>query len=75
MLYSSLVYAGPGALFGVAVLLLGTPLIWLQHRREPAAANKHNRLQSSLTTGDPHEDAFDLRRHLLGTLAAVLVAG
>ncbi|MEO8104494.1 MAG: APC family permease [Betaproteobacteria bacterium] len=33
MLYSSLVYAGPGALLGVAVLLLGTPLIWVQTRR------------------------------------------
>jgi amino acid transporter len=36
MLYSSLAYAGPGALLGVAVLLLGTPLIWLQSRaRQP----------------------------------------
>lgn len=34
MLYSSLVYAGPGALIGVLVLLLGTPLIWLQSRRD-----------------------------------------
>lgn len=34
MLYSSLVYAGPGALIGVVVLLLGAPLIWLQSRRE-----------------------------------------
>lgn len=34
MFYSSLVYAGPGALLGVAVLLVGAPLIWLQGRRE-----------------------------------------
>lgn len=34
MIYSSLVYAGRGALIGVAVLLLGTPLIWLQSRRD-----------------------------------------
>lgn len=34
MVYSSLVYAGAGALLGVAVLLLGAPLIWLQTRRE-----------------------------------------
>lgn len=34
MFYSGLVYAGRGALLGVAVLLVGTPLIWLQGRRE-----------------------------------------
>lgn len=33
MMYGSLNYAGPGAIMGVVVLLLGTPLIWLQGRR------------------------------------------
>ncbi len=33
MMYGSLSYAGPGAMMGVVVLLLGTPLIWLQGRR------------------------------------------
>lgn len=35
MMYGSLNYAGPGAIIGVVVLLLGTPLIWLQGRRSP----------------------------------------
>jgi amino acid transporter len=34
MLYSSLAYAGPGAMLGIAVLLLGTPLLLL---RPPAS--------------------------------------
>ena len=36
MMYGSLSYAGPGAVIGVVVLLLGTPLIWLQRRRSRA---------------------------------------
>ncbi len=35
MMYGSLNYAGPGAIMGAIVLLLGTPLIWLQARRSP----------------------------------------
>jgi basic amino acid/polyamine antiporter, APA family len=35
MMYGSLNYAGTGALMGAIVLLLGTPLIWLQRRQAP----------------------------------------
>lgn len=35
MMYGSLTYAGPGAIMGAVVLLLGTPLIWLQRRQVP----------------------------------------
>ena len=33
LLYSSLVYTGLGALVGVAVLLIGVPVVWLRRCR------------------------------------------
>jgi amino acid transporter len=38
MIYSSIVYAGIGSIIGVAVLLLGTPLLWLARQGAPSAA-------------------------------------
>jgi hypothetical protein len=38
MLYSSLAYTGVGALIGVAVLLLGTPLLLLARKPVPVPA-------------------------------------
>jgi APA family basic amino acid/polyamine antiporter len=38
LLYSSITYAGRGALVGVAVLVLGIPLLWFARKRRPAAA-------------------------------------
>jgi amino acid transporter len=38
MIYSSIVYAGIGSIIGVAVLLLGTPLLWLARQSAPSAA-------------------------------------
>jgi amino acid transporter len=32
MIYSSIAYAGIGSILGVAVLLLGTPLLWLARK-------------------------------------------
>jgi hypothetical protein len=40
MIYSSLAYAGLGAIFGVLVLLAGTPLLLIEWRRKPAEAGK-----------------------------------
>jgi basic amino acid/polyamine antiporter, APA family len=38
LLYSSLVYTGNGALFGVGVLLAGVPLLFLRRPAQPAPA-------------------------------------
>jgi basic amino acid/polyamine antiporter, APA family len=40
LLYSSLAYTGYGALFGVAVLLAGTPLLFMQARSDLARAKQ-----------------------------------
>jgi amino acid transporter len=37
MIYSSIVYAGIGSILGVAVLVLGTPLLWLARKRGTSA--------------------------------------
>ena len=37
MIYSSIVYAGIGSILGVAVLLVGTPLLWLARKRGTSA--------------------------------------
>ena len=40
MVYSSLAYAGLGAIFGVAVLLAGTPLLLIEQRRAKASGSR-----------------------------------
>ena len=40
MVYSSLAYAGLGAIFGVAVLLAGTPLLLIEQRRGKASGSR-----------------------------------
>ena len=40
MFYSSVVYAGPGALLGLAVMLAGLPLLWLGARARRANAER-----------------------------------
>jgi amino acid transporter len=40
MVYSSLAYAGLGAIFGVAVLLAGTPLLLIERRRAKASESR-----------------------------------
>lgn len=40
MIYSSLVYAGLGAILGVAVLLAGTPLLLIEQRRGKGSGNR-----------------------------------
>lgn len=41
MLWSSLAYTGVGALAGVAVLLVGLPLLLMQKREPQAASDPH----------------------------------
>jgi amino acid transporter len=40
MIYSSIAYAGIGSIVGVAVLILGTPLLWLARQGGPSTASK-----------------------------------
>jgi amino acid transporter len=41
MLHSSLMYTGKGALIGVAVLLLGLPVLWVARRGRDTSATNH----------------------------------